>query len=416
MNNAKKIRAPESKPSTVVFTVCSVNYITKALAMCQSVLDHNENLHLVIAVLDRKREINFGHPRITIRWVEDLDFPNYLQSAFKYNVIELNTAVKPFIALMLIEDFDKVVYLDPDVLVCSSINLILKELENYSTILSPHALSPYCGPGRPDDVDLLRFGSFNLGFFAVKASPHSRALLEWWHGRCQSYCFYEPSQGLGVDQKWMDLAPCFFDEVLVIKHPGINVAFWNLHERAISFENGRWQVNKVHPLIFVHFSSYDDNDATAVAKKQTRFAAGSRPDFSLVRSVYAETLQRASLLTGGFDLSYGYAAMADGSIITDSLRRFYAVQLEKDFSNIVDPFAVPGTVYSFAKRNRLLASGRPQVAHINFNENEQFSRQVQLINAGFKLALRLLGPARYSMLMRYLGGHASILKQQNLLN
>ena len=193
------------------------------------------------------------------------------------------------------------------------------------------------------------------------------------------------------------------------------MAFWNLHERAITFENGCWEVNKIYPLIFVHFSSYDDSDSTAIAKKQTRFAAGSRPDFTLVREVYAEALKRASLFTGKFDPSYGYAIMEDGSVITDSLRRFYAVQLERDFRCVVDPFAVPGIVYNFAKRNRLLTSGTPQGNHINFNDSQQFNKKVRLINAGFKLALRLLGPVRYAMLIRYLGSHASILKQLNLL-
>jgi hypothetical protein len=416
MNCPTKAIPKSSVQPAVIFTVCSANYIAKALAMCQSALDQNDNVDLVIAVLDRKRDISFIHPRITIQWVEDLNYPQYLQCAFKYNVIELNTAVKPFLALSLSDRYEKVIYLDPDVLIFSSLEPILKDLDNFSTILSPHALTPYDGAGRPDDIDLLRFGSFNLGFFAIKASPHSHALLEWWHQRCQTYCFYEPSQGLGVDQKWMDLAPCFFDEVHVTKHPGLNVAFWNLHERSISFEQGVWRVNDVHPLLFVHFSSFDENDPEAIARKQTRFPSGSRPDFTLARNAYAEMLVHAQQLVGSFETHYGYAAMSDGSFITESLRRFYAAQLATDFQEISDPFAVPGPVHSFAKRNKLLTNTGVSVAHINFNDDSQFARQKRLINIVLKIGLRILGPTRYAMLMRYMATHASILKQHNLLN
>jgi len=233
--------------SIVIFTVCSVNYLAKAMAMCHSALDNHPDMDLVILVVDRKRPVTLSDPRVRLLWAEDIGFPDYLKCAFKYNIIELNTALKPFTALKLLDEYKKVIYLDPDVCVFSTLISVISSLDQHSAVFTPHSLSPFPGLGRPSDQDLLRFGCFNLGFFAANGSADARGLLTWWHLQCLDHCYYEPQAGLGVDQKWIDLAPAFFNGVYILKDPGLNVAFWNLHERRLSKSPAGWFVNDVSP-------------------------------------------------------------------------------------------------------------------------------------------------------------------------
>lgn len=383
--------------------------------MCRSVLANDPGLHVAILLVDRKRPIHVEDAPIEIIWAEETDFPDYLRCAFKYNIIELNTALKPHVAALLLRRYSKVVYLDPDVYAFSSLEPLLTDLDNHDMLLSPHAMAPYRDDRRPDDIDLLRFGAYNLGFFAVRATSAARALLDWWDRRCQESCWYEPSLGLGVDQKWMDLAPAFFDGVHILKHPGVNVAFWNLHERVITRgDDGSWTVNGTHPLIFVHFSSFDDNDATAVAGKQTRYVAGSRADFSLARKVYAAALAKSAAGAAAHSNDYGYNRMSDGSMISPALRRFFAAQIDDRFAEVADPFdAAP--VYAFARRHRLFSKQARPDRHIDFKAEKQFGPQKAILDTGFRIALRVLGADRYFMLMRYLAHYSSILKQTDLL-
>lgn len=384
--------------------------------MCRSVLAHDPTLDVAIVVVDRKRALTLDDPQIQIIWAEEIGFPDYLQSAFKYNIIEMNTAVKPHAAAQLLERYAKVIYLDPDTFVFNSLTPVLDALDVHDLLLSPHALRPFDDEHRPNDVDLLRFGSFNLGFFALRAGPNAQALLRWWDARCQTDCFYEPALGFGVDQKWMDLAPCFFDGVHVFKHPGVNVAFWNLHERALARdESGRWIVNDAHPLIFFHFSSYDEADNTAVAGKQTRYGAGSRPDFEGVRNEYSAGLAASARTITTASLDYGYAVMSDGSAISPALRRFYAARLTYDFADVTDPFDATSPVHAFARRNRLFSTQGASQKHVDFKAENQFGRQKAILDMVFRTALRVLGPDRYFMLMRYFGSFSSILKQETLL-
>ena len=396
----------------LVFTVCSANYLGKALALCRSALTHNPGLDTLILLADRKRPLVLSDTRIRIVWAEDLGFPQFLQCAFKYNIIELNTALKPFAARRFLADYGKVVYLDPDVCVFSPLVSVLQSLDSSSAVFTPHALSPYGGGGRPSDQDLLRFGCFNLGFFAVSDTPPAHALLDWWHDRCLSQCFYEPQLGLGVDQKWIDLAPAFFDRVGILKDPGLNVAFWNLHEREIVHTGAGWFVDGQTPLGFVHFSSFVETDRSVVADKQTRHAPGTRPDFAAAADAYREQLKAAQALAS-IEPTYGFATFDNGQSISPALRRAYATQQHR-FSHVEDPFRADGAVHAFARSMSLLSSKPASTGHKNFKVVSGYGRQQRIIARVFRAALRLLGPDRYFLLMRYLGHYSSILNQADI--
>lgn len=405
-----------SKSNSVVFTACSVNYLCKAITLCRSVFDHNHGVDFVIIVADRKRPVVLNDSRIRLIWAEEIGYPEFLHCAFKYNIIELNTAVKPFFARMLLEEYEKVVYLDPDVYVFSSLDVIFDELNSNSVILTPHSLSPYEGDGRPNDQDLLRFGCFNLGFFAVNRSSSAHSLLMWWHHQCMNYCYYEPQAGLGVDQKWLDLVPAFFEDVLISKNPGLNVAFWNLHEREISrTEDARWLINGDHTLIFVHFSSFSAVDRTLVAEKQTRYEPGSRPDFMAVGDVYRTKIQSSTDLISVDNLDYGYSKFDDGTSISPTLRRFYSALREKCLNKNFDPFISTGELYSLACRNMLLTKNNAIVAHSNFKTINMYTKERKFISFGFRVMLKILGPDRYFSLMRYLSYYSSILNQADVI-
>lgn len=384
--------------------------------MAKSVLANAPECDVAILVVDSKRDVSIDDHRIEIIWAQDTEFPNYLSAAFKYNIIEFNTALKPHVASMLLRRYQKVIYLDPDVYVFGSLDPLLDKLDKYDFLLSPHTLTPYPDDLRPDVFDLLRFGAYNLGFFAARRAPNTQALIDWWDHCCQRDCWYEPALGLGVDQKWMDLVPAFFNNVHILRSPGVNVAFWNLHERVISKDgNGRWIVNGEHPLLFFHFSSFDNDNAAAIAKKQTRFAPGSRSDFLLARTAYSAALRESSESIRTSSTEYGYSQMSDGRVISPALRRFFAAQLSTQFASVVDPFEAGGSVHAFGCRHRLFSAHASSEAHVGFKAEDQFKRQKRILDAGFRLILRLIGADRYFLLMRYLSHYSSILKQTDLL-
>lgn len=326
-----------------------------------------------------------------------------------FDVIEFNTNVKPKAMLRLLESHDTVVYLDPDIKVYAPLVPVMSALESHSVVVTPHANQPILDGKKPDDLEFLKFGSFNLGFVGVAASDEGRRFLEWWSNRCLELGFYEPQMGLAVDQKWVQLAPCYFPNLGILHDPGLNLAFWNLHERTLSQVEGKWVVNDKFPLRFIHFSSFNSSYPENIANKQSRFAPNSREDFIAAARDYADELHSKEQ-EYPTTRSYSFDYFTNGKPVSAALRRAYASRLG-ELADVENPFDASEGVYAFAKRNGLLSRGDRPAKRRTFKDIGSESAQVQVINFFLRFALRILGPDRYFDLMRYLSHISSIRNQ-----
>src|ERR1035437_4081302 len=114
--------------------------------------------------------------------------------SFKYNLTEFCTSIKPFCFTYLIKHFgfEKVIYLDPDILVYNSFDQIFKDLSQYSIILTPHILNiqPIYS-GDLAENSFLNTGVFNLGFLAIRKNETVLNMLQWWANRLIEHCYIE---------------------------------------------------------------------------------------------------------------------------------------------------------------------------------------------------------------------------------
>ncbi|NKI67890.1 glycosyl transferase [Collimonas pratensis] len=392
-------------------TICSINYIAKALVLFESYRQYHPDHDFYVVIVDRKNsDLTIEHDGLTVIWAEDLSIPNFHQAAFSFDVIEFNTNVKPTALKLLLNSHDLVVYLDPDIEVFAPLTPVFEGLENASIVLTPHCNTPILDGCKPDDLEFLKFGTFNLGFVAVSKCDEAFSFLDWWSARCLEHGFYEPQVGLAVDQKWVSLAPSYFPNLKVLHDIGLNLAFWNLHERHLSLKDEKWMVNNEVPLRFIHFSSFNASKPEIIAQKQNRFAPGSRPDFESAAKAYAAKLIAAeSEKYGGH--KYGFDYFDDGTYITPALRRFYAALRSEKFSEVANPFKENSPVMDFAKRNGLLVRGNVPAKRHNFHDMKSYNFQIKMILKMFRFALFVIGPERYFNLMRYLA-HISSLRNQ----
>lgn len=391
-------------------TICSVNYIGKALVLFDSYRKFNPDHDFYLVLVDRRCELHIERHGLNVVWADDLPVDNFLQHAFEYDVIEFNTNVKPAALKVLLDDYDAVLYLDPDIKIYNPLDSVFEVLRNASVVVTPHSNTPVLDGCKPDDLDLLKFGAFNLGFVGVSSCEEGRAFLDWWSDRCLGYGFYEPQVGLAVDQKWVSLAPCYFPGLRVLHDFGLNVAFWNLHERVITKDGDEWVVNGMAPLRFIHFSSFSETAPAAIARKQTRFEVGSRPDFIQLAEEYAKELVAAS--AGIYARQrYGFDYFDDGTYITPALRRFYSALKKTRFSSQGNPFSNDGEVRRFAEKHGLLTKNNARSERHIFRDMGQYGFQIRVIYKLLRVALFVLGPERYFNLMRYLA-HISSLRNQ----
>jgi len=224
-------------------------------------------------------------------------------------------------------------------------------------LLIPHITSPIEDDGKHmSEIEILMAGTYNLGFIGLSNYDRIQNFLSWWKDRLYKYCYSAPSSGLFVDQKWVDFLPGFIDDVFILRHPGYNVAYWNLHERKLSYNHGSFSVNN-HPIYFFHFSGFLFDDIDRISKYQDRYSLRDFPDLRILFEDYRDSLIQADYLNTK-DWPYAFGRFDNGVKIHDVIRSLYngLKSQGKDFGN---PFITEQKESFYNWLNSSVISGNP---------------------------------------------------------
>lgn len=391
--------------SNVVFTISSKNYIHYASTLLSSVCKYNDDIDLFLILVDKKEDISLEDLNIKVFWVEDLDIPDFEKISFKYNILELNTNVKPTVFKKLLQNYNKVIYLDPDIYVYNSLSYIFEELEKYDILVTPHMLQPqYIHQHNKSDivseVENLKTGAYNLGFLALKQSDESLKFLDWWESCCLCCAVDEHESGVFVDQKWVSLITCYFNNVGIIRHSGLNVAYWNIHERKIT-TNGTNIIVNGEPLLFFHYSghSYIDGENSRLSKHLLSYVVEPNSLLRQLLQDYTNIVSENKKFISKFkDVSYGFARFSNGEMINDFTRRVYS-RYVNSFKN--NPFDINNEFYKFAKNNSLTTGIFEKLSSVDMVELKS-SKKVAVLEKILLVIHKLLGMEKFSLLLRFL--------------
>jgi lipopolysaccharide biosynthesis glycosyltransferase len=357
-----------------IFTSISLNYLSKARVLAESIKNFHPDWKFHLVISDRlsnendSKSIEFPKDLFDrIVWIDEFEIQDIYGWIFKHTVVEICTAVKGIYLKKLInEGVEKVIYLDPDIAVFNSLDPLMNLLEDHAILLTPHLLD--YSENKQSILDneimgVLRHGIFNLGFFALNfKKPDGHRFAEWWGQRLFNYCYADYDQGLFTDQKWCDLVPAYFEDYYVLRNPGYNVASWNIDKRSISIsENGQIQVNNEYPLRFFHFTGYDSG---AGASMTHRYNQGNQ----LINEIwdwYGRKLQENGQSIYGNIKSF-YNNYDNGIEITKDARQIY--RQRKDLQDLfpnpyktIEDNKYSGSFYSWYNHNKI----KPSSAFIN---------------------------------------------------
>ncbi len=324
-------------------TIISRNYLAQAKVLARSFRMHEPDGRIYVLVVDDlPADMPPLDPALGIELVTPQQLglgQRYRELCFKYNVIELSTAVKPSVLSLLMDGHghDEVVYLDPDIWIARRLTELRGALDAGNIVLTPHILSPLPLDGRhPDDQDILVSGAYNLGFLALRRSEQASDFLRWWGERLEDRCRIDVAHGLFTDQRWIDLVPSLYPSTHLLRDATYNAAFWNLHERAISTDNSRYFVNG-RPLAFYHFSGFDVAKPRVLSKHQDRVQVRDGSPLAALLDGYAvlNTREDAQLCR---QWGYGHDVFDNGMRVNGVLRRMYAELASPARARFGDPF------------------------------------------------------------------------------
>jgi len=327
---------------TIAFTSAAMNYLPKVRKLCASIRAHHPEWQVVLALADTKDQaVDFSQePVDRVIALDDLQIEDRRRWTYFHSIVELATAIKPFVLVELLsqDGVDKVLYFDPDMVLFSRLDDLLASLDDANLVLTPHLTKPESGLDgiRDNELSALKHGVYNLGFIGVNRTSEGMRFAQWWADRVYHFCVSDIPNGIFTDQRWIDLAPAFFDGVGILKNTRFNVATWNLTTRTIegSLKEG-FRVDG-QALGFYHFTGFDSGAHRVMAEK---YASSSPSVWELIEWYAHET--RFDDADPVSRVPWCYGAYADGSLIPIAHRRIYRARPDLQFV-YPDPFDAGG--------------------------------------------------------------------------
>lgn len=419
----------------VVFTIVAKNYIGLAQILEDSLNAHNTDTDFFIIVADDFSD-SFDKEKLpsNIKIARDiLNIPDHqwIDMSFKYDLTEFCTSIKPASFLYFIEktDYEKIIYLDPDIYIYNSLSPIYKILENHSIVLTPHITTIKDNyKGDLPESNLLGSGVFNLGFCGISKNMTSKKMLSWWHERLIDKCYIDAYNFYFTDQKWMDFLPCYFtsNELHVSRHLGMNIAPWNFFEREIFVENDEIRVRNREksdtdnnfPVIFVHYSGYNYSEMKKGIVIQNNISnIKNYDDIQLLTDVYGKAVyEKREIFDSYIKEKYLFGAFENGNTITKFHRRMYRSLIDKGMS-FEKPFSVStNTLYQKLKSKGMIKISTINIGKINRDNIQGIEGKLKFFNVATRLLYKIIGIDKYTLLIRLFNPYSRFESQIHLIN
>lgn len=391
-----------------IFTICAKNYIGLAQALEKSVKHYNDNVDFYIMVsdeFDTGKEPKVAENVLIAKDILGIDDKLWTNMAFKYNLTEFATCIKPFSIEYFFtkKGYETVCYMDPDTYLFSDFSYIYEKLSKYLVVTAPHITIPdYPYTGDLPDRSFLFNGISNFGFGGFRNHPKTINLMKWWEDRLSILCFGEMLWAVCTDQKWTDFFPAFLgnDECFFSNNLGLNVAPWNYYEREVVKEDGVYYVksrtgasDRKDKLVFCHFAGYNYRELSAgVVNNQNRMRINNLKEYKDINPLIDEYVKfiydNRELFNNFLDLPYSYGTFDNGVRIDKLHRRLYN-GANTNFGYSKNPFVTAGTDSFYA----LLSSKGLVVKNVGKGKIDDVSQ----MNSGFEKKLRYL----YKMLRMF---------------
>ncbi|WP_158684274.1 hypothetical protein [Methylobacterium sp. 285MFTsu5.1] len=291
--NSESLQSPHgsSAHDMIFFTICSRNFMGYSNALYRGVSSTHPKAKFYAVICDDERAGDPGGVPYEIITLSQLGIPNIEAMLQNYNITELNTSLKPFAFMLLFDRHEglPVIYLDPDIMVLSRLQEVEQAFDaGAHCILTPHLCEP-AEYAEMDDKQFLKYGIYNLGFCAFVGTEQVKNTVSWWARRLERYCIIDLKNGIFVDQKWADYFPAFIEKTAILRHPGYNVAYWNLSQRRLARKGEAWTVNGA-PLRFFHFSGNEIANKEVFTRHSKQFTPRNTPELRNILDQYRTLL------------------------------------------------------------------------------------------------------------------------------
>ncbi|OFZ51853.1 MAG: glycosyl transferase [Bdellovibrionales bacterium RIFOXYB1_FULL_37_110] len=229
----------------MIYNYCTLfnhHYLTRGIAMYESLLKHAENFHLYIICFDTithdiLKSLNLSYVTfITLEEFEDSELrlikPSRTAGEYCWTCTSstLLYCIKTY-------KLDHCTYLDSDLYFFSNPNVLVDEMGGNSVLITSHNYTKKYDQSQTS-------GRFCVQFLTVKNNSTGMQVLNDWRKNCIKWCFNRVEDGKFGDQKYLDSWPDDYNGIHILKNPG-GLAPFNIQQYDLS--------NPPYKMVFYHF-------------------------------------------------------------------------------------------------------------------------------------------------------------------
>ena len=240
-------------------TLFDSNYLSRGLAMIDSLHRWCKEFHIYVVAFDSETEVILNRlaiDNLTVISLADFEDEALLNVKNSRSKAEYCWTSTPSTILYCIQQFnlDHCTYVDADLLFLADPLPLIQEMGDDSILLTEHRFTWYYKAA-------LRNGIYCVQFMTFKNTSEALEALEWWRDACLDWCFARLEDGKFGDQKYLDDWPSRFKRVHILKHEGGGIAPWNIQQYRIIKKNERFEIvsrrsKKKSNLFFYHFHNF----------------------------------------------------------------------------------------------------------------------------------------------------------------
>ncbi|MDA0171534.1 methyltransferase domain-containing protein [Solirubrobacter taibaiensis] len=265
----------------------------------------------------------------------------------------LAAAARPLLVRhLLARGAEHVVMLPPDGEVHSRLDPLVDALADNHAVLVPRLGGRLPDDGRrPDGHDLLEAGEIDDAVLAVRASDTGRDLVEWWAEQALEAAYAaaalsdapaDATARLGASVLSAPLR--MFDGVTLAADPGLNVSYWNLHERLLTVVDGTLHADG-RPLRLMRWAGYRADRPWWLSEDATRVLVLDDPVLTDATKARSKALWEAGWLRLD-NVSEESGRLPNGVLYDERLRRLHAEATDagEDFGDLQTPIGAEAFV------------------------------------------------------------------------
>ena len=209
-------------------TLFDSNYLSRGLAMYQSLSRHCKDFHLYVFTFDNKTfEVlrKFNLLNTTIISLDQFEDKELLKVKKERSRVEYLWTCSSSIILYVLKNYkvNSCTYLDADIYFFESPKVLIDEAKENSVIITKHRFSPRYKSS-------VKYGIYCVQFAFFRNNKQGIKVLKWWRNACIDWCYIKKKSGKFGDQKYLDDWPERFKGIHVLQHLGGGLASWNVQQ------------------------------------------------------------------------------------------------------------------------------------------------------------------------------------------